>query len=161
MMGLELKLLILLVVANGAPIIGRHLLGNCCSWPIDGDLKTQSGAPLLGRSKTWRGLLMALLLTSAIAPIMGIDWHWGALLGGFAMLGDLLASFTKRRLGFPPSSQAFGLDQIPESLVPLLVIAPLFPLKWWSIAIVVIAFAVVVPLLSRLFFLLGIRRRPY
>lgn len=161
MMGLELKLLTLLVVANGAPIIARHLFGDCCSWPIDAGVKTKSGAPLLGRSKTWRGLFMALLLTTAIAPLIGIDWHWGALLGGFAMLGDLLASFTKRRLGYPPSSQAFGLDQIPESLLPLLVIAPLFPLDWWSIIIVVVAFAVVVPLLSRLFFLLGIRRRPY
>jgi CDP-2,3-bis-(O-geranylgeranyl)-sn-glycerol synthase len=161
MMGLELKLLILLVAANGAPIIARHLFGDCCNWPLDGDLKTNSGAPFLGSSKTWRGLLMALLLTTLIAPLVGIDWHWGILIGSFAMLGDLIASFTKRRLGFPPSSQAFGLDQIPESLLPLLVIAPLFPLKWWSVVIVVVAFVVVVPLLSRLFFLLGIRRRPY
>ncbi|MCU7797947.1 MAG: CDP-archaeol synthase, partial [Candidatus Thiodiazotropha sp. (ex Myrtea spinifera)] len=67
----------------------------------------------------------------------------------------------KRRLGYPPSSQAIGLDQIPESLVPLLFIAPVFPLPWWSVLIVVAAFAVVVPILSWLFFLIGVRRRPY
>jgi CDP-diglyceride synthetase len=158
---LELELLALLVVANGAPIIARHLFGNCCLWPIDGGLKLPSGNRLLGESKTLRGLLAAVVLTAAIAPLMEIDWHWGAAIGGLAMAGDLLASFSKRRLGYPPSSQAVGIDQIPESLVPLLVIAPSFQLQPWSIFMIVLAFVVVVPLLSRLFFLLGIRRRPY
>ena len=31
-----------------------------------------------------------------------------------AMLGDLLSSFWKRRVGLAPSWQAIGLDQIPE-----------------------------------------------
>ena len=161
MTGIELKLLILLVAANGAPIIARHLLGDRCTWPLDGGRKTSSGQPILGSSKTWRGIVAALLLTPAVAYLLGIDWHWGMIIGGLAMLGDIIASFVKRRLGLPPSSQAIGLDQIPESLVPLLAIAPFYPLKWWSVLIVVIAFAVVVPLLSRLFFLVGIRRRPY
>jgi CDP-2,3-bis-(O-geranylgeranyl)-sn-glycerol synthase len=160
-MVLELKLLVLLVMANGAPIIARHLLGDCCAWPIDGGLKTVKGNPILGHSKTVRGLVAAVILTTAIAPLLGIGWQWGAAIGGLAMLGDLIASFSKRRLGYPPSSQAIGLDQIPESLVPLLVIAPIFQLNIWSIFMVVLAFSVVVPLLSRLFFLLGIRRHPY
>lgn len=158
---LELKLLVLLVMANGAPIIARHLFGDCCTWPIDGGLKTAGGAPLLGPSKTLRGLVAAVVLTAAIASLLGIDWQWGTAIGGLAMLGDLIASFIKRRLGYPPSSQALGLDQIPESLVPLLVIAPAFGLKVWSIFLIVLAFSVVVPLLSRLFYLVGIRRRPY
>ncbi len=158
---LEFELLILLVMANGAPIIARLLFGDCCTWPIDGGLKMPGGSRILGRSKTLRGLVAAVATTTALAPLMGIDWHWGAAIGGFAMLGDLLASFTKRRLGYPPSSQAIGLDQIPESLVPLLVIAPAFGLQPWSIFMIVLAFTVLVPLLSRLFFLLGIRRRPY
>ncbi|MCU7845028.1 MAG: CDP-archaeol synthase [Candidatus Thiodiazotropha sp. (ex Monitilora ramsayi)] len=161
MTGIELKLLILLVAANGAPILARHLLGECCTWPLDGGRKTSSGQPILGSSKTWRGIVAALLLTPAVAYLLGFEWHWGMIIGGLAMLGDIIASFVKRRLGYPPSSQAIGLDQIPESLVPLLAIAPFYPLKWWSVLIVVIAFAVVVPLLSRLFFLMGIRRRPY
>lgn len=160
-MEIELRLLVLLVIANGAPIIARHLLGDCCSWPVDGGLRTAAGRPLLGPSKTLRGLVSAMLLSSAVAPLLGIAWHWGTLIGGFAMLGDLLASFTKRRLGYPPSSQALGLDQIPESLLPLLVIAPAFQLRWWSVILVVLGFSLVVPLLSRLFYLIGIRRRPY
>lgn len=161
MIEIELTLLALLVIANGAPIIARHLLGDCCIWPLDGGLLTSRGRPILGPSKTLRGLVAAVLLTTAVAPLLGVDWHWGAAIGGLAMLGDLLASFTKRRLGYAPSSQAIGLDQIPESLLPLLLLAPAFELRWWSILIVVLGFAVVVPLLSRLFYLLGIRRRPY
>jgi hypothetical protein len=36
------------------------------------------------------------------------------------MAGDLFSSFLKRRLNLPPSSPALGLDQVPESLFPLL-----------------------------------------
>ncbi len=160
-MVIELKLLALLVIANGAPIIARHLLGDCCAWPLDGGLTAPNGPPILGNSKTLRGLVAAVILTASIAPLLAIPWYWGAAIGGLAMLGDLLASFTKRRLGYPPSSQAIGLDQIPESLLPLLVIAPSFQLHAWSLFVVVLAFTLVVPLLSRVFYLLGIRRRPY
>ncbi|MEJ2592438.1 MAG: CDP-archaeol synthase, partial [Candidatus Thiodiazotropha sp.] len=71
-------------------------------------MRTPAGQPVLGPSKTLRGLVAAMLLTSAAAPLVGIAWLWGTVIGGFAMLGDLLASFTKRRLGYPPSSQAVG-----------------------------------------------------
>ncbi len=77
------------------------------------------------------------------------------------MLGDLLASFTKRRLGYPPSSRTTGLDQIPESLLPLLVVAPVFELGWSSILIILLGFTILVPLLSLLFYHIGVRRRPY
>ena len=38
----------------------------------------------------------------------------GLLVAATAMAGDLLSSFLKRRLALAPSSQAIGLDQIPE-----------------------------------------------
>lgn len=160
-MVLELKLLLLLLIANGAPIVARNLLGERLTWPLDGGLKTAAGRPLLGPSKTWRGLAASILLTALCAQLLDISWHWGAAIGAFAMLGDLLASFTKRRLGYAPSSRADGLDQIPESLLPLAVVAPTFHLDPVRVVMMVIAFYLVVPLLSRLFFLLGIRRRPY
>jgi CDP-diglyceride synthetase len=161
MTSLEPRLLLLLLIANGAPILARHLFGERFTWPLDGGLKTAAGNPLLGHSKTWRGLAAAILLTASCAPLLDIHWGWGATIGALAMLGDLLASFTKRRLGYAPSSRADGLDQIPESLLPLAVAAPAFHLDPVTVAMMVIAFYLVVPLLSRLFFLLGIRRRPY
>ncbi|MCU7871169.1 MAG: CDP-archaeol synthase [Candidatus Thiodiazotropha sp. (ex Lucinoma borealis)] len=160
-MAIELKLLLLLVVANGAPILARHLFGARFNWPLDGGYLTSKGHHLLGPSKTVRGLIAAVVVTSAIAHMVKIGWQWGAMIGAVAMLGDLVASFIKRRLNMPPSSQAIGLDQIPESLLPLLFCVAVFDLNWWSVLFLVLAFLVVVPLLSRLLFLLGIRRRPY
>ncbi|MCU7921876.1 MAG: CDP-archaeol synthase [Candidatus Thiodiazotropha sp. (ex Dulcina madagascariensis)] len=160
-MAVELKLLLLLVAANGAPILARHLFGDRFDLPLDGGHRTPKGRYLLGPSKTIRGLIAAILATSAIAPLLGIDWKSGAMIGALAMLGDLLASFVKRRLKMPPSSQAIGLDQVPESLLPLLYCALVLDLDWWSVLFLVLTFVVVVSLLSRLLFLLGIRRRPY
>jgi CDP-2,3-bis-(O-geranylgeranyl)-sn-glycerol synthase len=161
MMVIELKLLLILIIANGAPILARNLFGECCNWPIDGGLKTRRGNPLLGHSKTLRGVISALVMTSVFSPLLGVHWQWGATIGMLAMIGDLIASFCKRRLGYPPSSHVVGLDYLPESLLPLVVIAPLFPLNLLSIVIVTVAFCVVAPVLSRIFYQLGIRRHPY
>jgi CDP-archaeol synthase len=49
-----------------------------------------------------------------------LAWTTGLLVGAAAMAGDLFSSFLKRRLDLPPSSKATGLDQVPESLIPLL-----------------------------------------
>ncbi|MCU7904821.1 MAG: CDP-archaeol synthase [Candidatus Thiodiazotropha sp. (ex Epidulcina cf. delphinae)] len=160
-MVIELKLLLLLLVANGAPILARHLFGDRFNRPLDGGYRTPKGHYLLGPSKTIRGLIAALIATSATAPLLGIGWKSGAMIGALAMLGDLTASFIKRRLDMPPSSQAIGLDQVPESLLPLLYCAVVFDLDWWGMLLLVLIFSVVVSLLSRLLFLLGVRRRPY
>jgi CDP-2,3-bis-(O-geranylgeranyl)-sn-glycerol synthase len=69
--------------------------------------------------KTIRGIVLATLATAAAAAVLGLGWKCGGLVGIVAMAGGLLASFIKRRLGLAPSSQAIGLDQIPESLFPI------------------------------------------
>jgi CDP-2,3-bis-(O-geranylgeranyl)-sn-glycerol synthase len=158
---IELKLLFLLLVANGAPILARHLFEERFNWPLDGGYLTANGRHLLGPSKTVRGLIASVLTTTVVAQLIAIGWQWGMIIGAFAMLGDLCASFTKRRLDLAPSSQAVGLDQVPESLFPLIPSAIIFDLSWWSVLFLVMAFWVLDTLLSRLLFQLGIRRRPY
>lgn len=160
-MTIELKLLLLLLVANGAPILARYLFGDRFNSPLDGGYLTANGHHLLGPSKTVRGLGASLLSSAAVAQIIGIHWRWGLMIGAFAMLGDLCASFIKRRLDLPPSSRAIGLDQVPESLIPLIPCAVVFNLSWWIVFALVIAFWILDTLLSRLLFRLGIRRRPY
>jgi CDP-2,3-bis-(O-geranylgeranyl)-sn-glycerol synthase len=59
------------------------------------------------------------------------------------------------------SSQAFGLDQIPEALLPLLAVKPIFDLRWPIILETVIAFLILELLLSRLLYHLRVRRQPY
>lgn len=161
LMILEFKLLLLIVFANGAPILARHLLGTRFDLPIDGGRTTTLGYPWLGPSKTFRGVIAAVITSSLIAYLLGFTWTFGMIIGSLVMLGDLLASFIKRRLGLPSSSQAPGLDQIPESLIPLFYSASIFNLGWQSILLTVVAFWVSEILLSRLLFKLGVRRHPY
>ena len=68
-MELELRLLALLIIANGAPVLAHNLLGSHLDWPLDGGMKTAAGSPLLGPSKTLRDLLCSILLTALVAPL--------------------------------------------------------------------------------------------
>jgi CDP-2,3-bis-(O-geranylgeranyl)-sn-glycerol synthase len=137
------------------------VLGRRFAWPVDGGIRFIDGQPLFGASKTLRGLFLAVVATSAGALLLGMPWKVGALLGVTSMCGDLFSSFIKRRLKLPPSSKATGLDQIPESLLPLLVCQPMLGLTVTEIVVVVTLFMVGGILLSPLFYKLRIRRRPY
>jgi len=153
--------LLLLMVANGAPIVARRLCGGRFSRPLDGGVKLADGRPLFGPAKTLRGVFAAVAASGIAAVLLGLSLAIGALLGLCAMLGDLLSSFVKRRLGIPPSGMALGLDQIPESLLPLLAVRAWVGLRWTDILLTILAFFVTELLVSRLLFLLHIRKRPY
>jgi len=109
------QLLVLLVVANGAPVLVKKALGDQLAQPFDGGAVLPDGRPLFGSSKTVRGVVSSFLATPLVALLMGFQWEVGALVAGGAVAGDLFSSFVKRRLGFPPSSMALGLDQILRS----------------------------------------------
>ncbi|MFO1058717.1 MAG: CDP-archaeol synthase [Dongiaceae bacterium] len=157
----DLEILLLLTLANGTPVIAARLLGSRFAWPLDGGLVLPDGRPLLGRSKTLRGLVLALAATAAGAALLGLGWRLGLAVGALAMAGDLLSSFVKRRLGLASSSQALGLDQVPESLLPLLACRVLLGLGWLDVAVLVGVFLVGELLVSRLLYRLHIRDRPY
>ncbi|HMD64586.1 MAG TPA: CDP-archaeol synthase [Stellaceae bacterium] len=156
-----LQLLILLMLANGTPVIAKKLLGDRYAYPLDGNLTFADGRPLFGRSKTIRGVVLAVLTTTAGAPLIGLGWTIGLLVGSFAMAGDLFSSFCKRRLDLPSSSRASGLDQVPESLLPLLACRDLLSLTAVDIAVCVMMFVVGEVVLSRLLYFLHLRDRPY
>lgn len=158
---IELKILFLIGVANGAPIIGRCILGNRLAYPLDGNLKFLDGYPILGASKTITGIVLAILASALAAVILNLPWTVGLLVAVFAMLGDIVSSFIKRRLNMPSSSMAFGLDQIPESLLPLLVVKEQLGLSWWSVIVLLVAFIFLELFLSPLLFKWRIRNRPY
>ena len=155
------QLLILLTLANGSPVVAKLVLGKHFAIPLDIDTKFIDGKPLLGGSKTIRGLLIAIVVTAAGAPLVGLDFTIGLLAGAAAMAGDLLSSFVKRRLGFPASSRATGLDQIPESLLPVLACRQALSLTAVDMLAVCAIFFVGEVLLSRLLFRLRVREKPY
>jgi hypothetical protein len=156
-----LQLLFLLMLANGTPVIAKKILGARLSYPLDGNLRFVDRRPLLGRSKTVRGVVLAVLVTTGGAPVVGLSWIVGLLVGSCAMAGDLVSSFTKRRLDLPPSSRASGLDQIPEALLPLLACRGLLSLTVADIGLCVGLFFVGEVVFSRLLYLVHLRDRPY
>ena len=155
------QLLILLTLANGSPVVAKLVLGRQFSTPLDRGVKFIDGKPLLGPSKTIRGLLIAIVVTAAGAPLLGLGIKIGLLVGVAAMVGDLLSSFVKRRLGLPASSRATGLDQIPESLLPALACRQMLSLTAMDMLAVCAIFFIGELLLSRLLFRFHVRDEPY
>ncbi len=157
----DLKLLALIVAANAGPVLARVFLGPRLSIPLDGGRCAPDGRPWLGPSKTWRGVAASLVLTAPIALALGFAWEIALLVPLAAMAGDLLASFCKRRLGLPASARATGLDQIPESLLPMLAVSPLLDLGWIDVIGTSLVFTALELLMSPPLYRLGLRRRPY
>ncbi len=158
---LGLRLLLLLGVANSAPIVAKRLLGDRWAAPLDLGLNFVDGQPLLGPGKTIRGVVAAVVATAPAAWALGISPQVGALIGVVSMAGDALASFVKRRLRVAPSGRATGLDQVPESLLPLLAVQGQLDLSMPQILAISAAFFVLEIPLARWAFRLGLRERPY
>lgn len=158
---IEVSLLLLILIANGVPVFAAWICGEEGARPVDGGRVLADGYRLLGDSKTWRGLLLAPLACGVGAAVLNWPVTIGLVVGVAAMAGDLLSSFIKRRLGMASSSRALGLDQIPESLLPLLAVADEFALSWTAIAAITASFVVLELGLSPVFYWLGIRNRPY
>lgn len=154
-------LLLLLGIANGTPIFAKKILGPRWATPVDGGLRLPDGRPVFGTSKTVRGIILSITVTGLLAPLLGFDWVIGAGLAAASMLGDLLSSFIKRRLGVAVHGRALGLDQIPEALLPLLLLQRSLGIGPGDIVLLVLAFIVLELVLSRILFKLHLRDRPY
>jgi len=158
---LLLSILLLLGVANGSPVVARRLLKERFSMPLDGGWTLPDGQPVFGSSKTICGLVVSICSTTIMAPVLGFEWSVGVVIAVGAMGGDLFSSFVKRRFRLDPHAQVFGLDQIPEALLPLLLLRDRLDLSGLEIATLLIAFVALQMVLSRLLFRLGIRDRPH
>lgn len=155
------QILLLLFMANGAPIILCRLLGGRFDWPVDFGLVWYDGHPILGPSKTWRGIAGAVLFSAATTYGLGLGAYLGWVAGLLAMLGDLASSFIKRRLGIASSGMALGLDQIPEALLPLLWLKSQLGFSYSMVFWLSCAFLVLELGISRILFWLHIRKQPY
>jgi CDP-diglyceride synthetase len=118
-------LVILVVIANVAPVVTSLLMGQRWNAPLDGGLRLPDHRPVLGLSKTIRGVLASVLATALLAPLFGFSPATGAGFACLAMLGDICSSFVKRRFGIASSHSAPLLDQLPESLLPLWFMQPI------------------------------------
>lgn len=155
------QLLFVIGLANGAPILAQNLLRDNWQYPVDCGRNFPDGRPLFGVSKTWRGIAAALVAATIGAVGVGLSAATGLWLGIGAMAGDLMSSFVKRRLGIAPSGMALGIDQVPEVLIPLLLVQQKVALTTSEIAAVTVLFLIIELLLSRVLYHLHIRKQPY
>jgi CDP-2,3-bis-(O-geranylgeranyl)-sn-glycerol synthase len=142
-------------------VLINKALGKRWAWPADNKLKLRDGHRLFGNTKTWRGLCSSVFLTALAAILIGIDLLTGLLFGALAMSGDLLASFIKRRMSCAESSRARGLDTVPESLLPIVLLKEPLALSLFDIILIVALFFLIEESISPILYRLHIRKRPY
>jgi CDP-2,3-bis-(O-geranylgeranyl)-sn-glycerol synthase len=158
---LVVQLLALTTVGNGAPVIATVVLQDRWAFPVDGHVCLADRQSLFGSSKTIRGVMLSIASATVAATLIGLPPAVGSLIGASAMVGDLCSSFVKRRLQLAPGSSVTGLDQVPESLLPCLAMAGVFPMTAIDIASTVILFSLGDIVCSRVLSWLHIRERPY
>jgi CDP-2,3-bis-(O-geranylgeranyl)-sn-glycerol synthase len=144
-------LVLLAFIANAAPVVISLLMGQRWNAPLDGGLRLYDQRPVLGPSKTIRGVFTSVLATALLASLLGFSPVTGAGFASLAMLGDICSSFIKRRLGIAPSRSVPLLDQLPESLLPLWLMQPIVGGTATEILIAVAIFTLVDLVLFRLY----------
>ena len=138
--------------ANMAPVIVKKI--PFLNFPIDFNKKI-SNKPLLGKNKTFRGLIFGILFGILIAFIQHIfyqnnifiglsfidysDWLLiGFLLGFGAIFGDLVKSFFKRRLNYEPGKPFIPFDQTDFVFGAIIFVYPLVSLTFDKVIIIFI-----------------------
>jgi len=131
---------LLLVTSHSTPAVVGGLMGPRGAWPIDGGIAWRDGRRLFGATKTWRGIAVALS-ASGLATGLLLDGPWlGIAFAGLAMAGDLASSFVKRRRGLTPHTDALFIDQLPESLLPLVVLRDALSMSWADVVLLTVVF---------------------
>lgn len=148
------------LTANMAPVILTYFdFFPAMNFPLDFGLNWH-GQRLLGKNKTWRGLLSGVFVGAITAlfqytiqrnawpfeaPWLIQDWKTaimiGVLLGLGALLGDSIKSFIKRRLRIYPGRSWSPWDQIDIVIGSLLT-------TWWLIPWTSMRFAIAIVLVG-------------
>jgi CDP-diglyceride synthetase len=158
---IELKLLLLIIIANGVPVLARNVFNERLNTPLDFNQKFVDGRPWFGEAKTLRGLVASIVVTALAAVALDLRLMLGVVIACLAMFGDLISSFIKRRFNIKPSDRALGLDQIPESLFPMIACQIMLGLDWKTVLGVVGLFFFAELFLSRILYHLHIRKKPF
>lgn len=104
------------MVANATPVLirGDH--------PIDGGARFIDGKPVFGAHKTWEGFVVGVLgayISGSVLAVVLLDRQYPVLsvgCGFFALLGDMIGAFIKRRIGLKPGEPLIPLDQLDFAL---------------------------------------------
>ena len=135
-------------MANMAPIFAARW-----RWPGGRPIAVS----LLGSHKTVRGFYSGIVgalcvliiqrdlqIVHALEEITLLDYSapsiflLGLLFGGGAMVGDMVGSFFKRRMGIPAGGCFIPLDQLDYVIGALLFVFPIMSIPWENIAVLLV-----------------------
>lgn len=139
-------------VANSTPVVTAHIPG-LRSWnhPLDYRIKLR-GQRLLGKNKTWRGLITGILGGIACSvllhslytafpnlgeQVMPLNYEqinpilFGFLSGVGALMADAVKSGLKRQRNIPPGTNWFPFDQLDYAIGLILATIWYVPLDWY------------------------------
>jgi CDP-2,3-bis-(O-geranylgeranyl)-sn-glycerol synthase len=91
--------------------------------PLDCGVRLADGGRLFGDHKTWRGVVAGEIGCALAAWLLGYSWTLGVVFAALSLAADAASSFLKRRLHLAPGAEVPALDQLPEALLPLIVLA--------------------------------------
>ncbi len=137
---LAFKILVILIVANAAPILSAGFFSKWRCRPLDNGRRLADGNPMLGESKTLCGLFSGIGAAGILSFLIGLPLGMGLLIAGVSLLGDLLTSFIKRRLGIAEGETIHLLDHLLEGALPLLLCKGLFSISWSLILVLLMIF---------------------
>ncbi|MBI2557733.1 CDP-2,3-bis-(O-geranylgeranyl)-sn-glycerol synthase [Candidatus Woesearchaeota archaeon] len=161
--------------ANMAPVMVKKI--NLFAVPIDFNKKI-NGSPLLGKNKTYRGLVFGIIFAVIIAylqfllygreffrEISFMDYqNWllfGFLMGLGALTGDLVKSFFKRRMGIEPGKKFIPFDQADFVIGSLVFAIPVFKVTINIFAVSLLLSFVLDVIVNHLAFYLRIRNEKW
>jgi CDP-2,3-bis-(O-geranylgeranyl)-sn-glycerol synthase len=142
--------------------------------PLDFGQRFNDGRRIMGDGKTYRGtiagaacgflvgIVQSIIASSLGLPVFGSGPEQILVLGGLsmgAMLGDIVASFFKRRLGLKRGAQLFVIDQLDFVFGSWVLTAILAPHWFWhnftlSVMLIVL---LITPVLHRATNIIGYR----
>ena len=151
--------------------------------PVDGGKECKDGRRLIGNGVTWKGLINGTILGTIVGAVLGIVGTfygdlsvltggiidlpvYGSITGGLilgflmafgALLGDLVGSFIKRRIGLQSGEPAPIMDQL-DFVVGALILSLLVVKISWEFFIIVAVLTLILHLGSNMIaYLLGIK----
>ena len=151
-------------IANMTPVFAMRLFGP--GKPIDQG-KKYKGKRLLGKGKTWQGLISGTIvgglffLVQRQIPVWSLldyPWYLGFVLGFGALLGDIIASFFKRRRGVPSGKPWIPFDQIDYIVGGLFFVSFVIPLTGREALIILGSYFVLHILANILGYFTGLRK---
>ncbi|MDR3629181.1 MAG: CDP-archaeol synthase [Desulfocapsaceae bacterium] len=154
------KVMFFLLWVNSLPPIVTAAVGDRYGLAIDCGIMWFDGQPLFGGHKTVRGLTVSAAGGLMAFPLLGVTWWQAGTAALLAMTGDLVSSFIKRRFTLQCGRAVAGLDQIFESLLPLLFLNRYLPLNLPQDVLIIVFFTVISSLCSHAWYYITGRPLP-